>query len=108
MTRLLSMVLLGLILFMIFVSGATAQSVSGTGDGKLEIWCDGKKCDTSCSCEGGASVIVKAIPNKNSLFVGWSGVCKHSEDICLFTMPNKATSVTAHFRLKEPKKKKSM
>lgn len=105
MIRLLNMVLFGLILFMIFVSGATAQSLSGGGDGKLEIWCDGKPCNNNY--EGGSTITIKATPNKDSTFVGWSGICTHSEPICQFTMPNRAVSVTAHFDKKAWKKKKS-
>lgn len=93
-----------LIIIFIFVLPVYAQTISGGGDGTLEIWCDGKKCNNNY--EGGSTITLKATPNKDSKFVGWSGMCTHSEPVCQFTMPNREVSVTAHFDKKNKKKDK--
>lgn len=80
---------------------AKAQTISGQGDGTIEVYCDGKPCNNNYM--GGSAIKIIARPNKNSKFVGWSGMCKHTRPICKFTMPNKGVKVTAHFELKDKK-----
>lgn len=94
----------GVLLISSLLDEAKAQAISGQGDGTLEVYCDGKPCNNTY--EGGSTITIRAVPNKTSRFVKWSGMCNHTEPICQFTMPNREAAVTAHFEPLGKKKKK--
>lgn len=75
-------------------------SKSGTGSGKVTSSLPGIDCGPHCSFSYANNTVVtlKATPDANATFDGWSGACTNTTGDCAVTM-DAAKSVTASFTL---------
>lgn len=71
---------------------------AGNGTGTVTSDPAGINCGTDCSeaYTPGTTVVLTATPTSGSVFIGWSGACKHTNPDCQVVM-NSDKSVTAHF-----------
>lgn len=69
-----------------------------SGNGAIVSAPSGIQCGSSCSAnfDAGASVVLTATPAVGSAFVGWSGACSGSEQLCTVAM-GAARTATATF-----------
>jgi len=80
-----------------YVEFKLAVSKSGTGSGTISSSPSGINCGNDCSKSfaSGSSVILTAIPNSGSIFIGWSGTCNGTGNCTIAINDNK--TVTANF-----------